>query len=315
MIELRRLRAFVTVVEEGNITRAAERLFIQQPPLTRLLQGLEDELGVTLLQRLPRGVRVTEAGGVLFEEARALLARAERLREAVQRAARGEQGHIAIGFTSSAALHPFVPNLLRRYRDIQPGITTQLEEAGSGELMEALLEQRLDAAFVRSPASGIPGLSVEPVLSEPMIVALPLGHRLAQETQQPLPLAELAHESFILYRRPAGLYDAIGRLPPRRLQPAHRAGSAAPAGHPQLVGAGLGLSVVPGSMRRLGGDGIVYRTLAEEAQLSAPLYGAAPQPGFADRRTLSSAGAGDRGGVIKPIKMAFVYYLFKPGGD
>ncbi|WP_241176756.1 LysR family transcriptional regulator, partial [Serratia marcescens] len=146
MIELRRLRAFVTVVEEGNITRAAERLFIQQPPLTRLLQGLEDELGVTLLQRLPRGVRVTEAGGVLFEEARALLARAERLREAVQRAARGEQGHIAIGFTSSAALHPFVPNLLRRYRDILPGITTQLEEAGSGELMEALLEQRLDAA-------------------------------------------------------------------------------------------------------------------------------------------------------------------------
>ena len=76
MIELRRLRAFVTVVEEGNITRAAERLFIQQPPLTRLLQGLEDELGVKLLQRLPRGVRVTEAGDVLFEEARALLARA-----------------------------------------------------------------------------------------------------------------------------------------------------------------------------------------------------------------------------------------------
>ena len=214
MIELRRLRAFVTVVEEGNITRAAERLFIQQPPLTRLLQGLEDELGVTLLQRLPRGVRVTEAGGVLFEEARALLARAERLREAVQRAARGEQGHIAIGFTSSAALHPFVPNLLRRYRDILPGITTQLEEAGSGELMEALLEQRLDAAFVRSPASGIPGLSVEPVLSEPMIVALPLGHRLAQQTQQPLPLAELAHEAFILYRRPAGQGCTTPSWPP-----------------------------------------------------------------------------------------------------
>lgn len=106
MIELRRLRAFVTVVEEGNITRAAERLFIQQPPLTRLLQGLEDELGVTLLQRLPRGVRVTEAGGVLFEEARALLARAERLREAVQRAARGEQGH-------SPSVSPVPPRCIR----------------------------------------------------------------------------------------------------------------------------------------------------------------------------------------------------------
>lgn len=249
MIELRRLRAFVTVVEEGNITRAAERLFIQQPPLTRLLQGLEDELGVKLLQRLPRGVRVTEAGG--------------------------EQGHIAIGFTSSAALHPFVPNLLRRYRDILPGITTQLEEAGSGELMEALLEQRLDAAFVRSPANGIPGLSVEPVLSEPMIVALPLGHRLAQETQQPLPLAELAHEAFILYRRPAGqgLYDAIlaachrAGFSPRIVQEAPRLPATL-----SLVGAGLGVSIVPGSMRRLGGDGIVYRTLAAEAQLSAPLY-------------------------------------------
>lgn len=303
MIELRRLRAFVTVVEEGNITRAAERLFIQQPPLTRLLQGLEDELGVTLLQRLPRGVRVTEAGGVLFEEARALLARAERLREAVQRAARGEQGHIAIGFTSSAALHPFVPNLLRRYRDIQPGITTQLEEAGSGELMEALLEQRLDAAFVRSPANGIPGLSVEPVLSEPMIVALPLGHRLAHETQQPLPLAELAHEAFILYRRPAGqgLYDAIlAACTMRRLQPAHRAGSAAPAGHPQPGGrrpgavSGARLDAAAGRRRHR----LPHPRRRGAAQRPA-LPGAAPQPGFADRRALSSAGVGDRGAVIK----------------
>ena len=296
MIELRRLRAFVTVVEEGNITRAAERLFIQQPPLTRLLQGLEDELGVTLLQRLPRGVRVTEAGGVLFEEARALLARAERLREAVQRAARGEQGHIAIGFTSSAALHPFVPNLLRRYRDIQPGITTQLEEAGSGELMEALLEQRLDAAFVRSPASGIPGLSVEPVLSEPMIVALPLGHRLAQETQQPLPLAELAHESFILYRRPAG---AVRRHRPPATAPASARASCRkrracrpPSAGRRRAGAvsGARLNAAAGRRRHR----LPHPRRRGTAQRPA-LHGAAPQPGFADRRTLSSAGAGDRG--------------------
>ncbi|WP_261227844.1 LysR family transcriptional regulator [Serratia entomophila] len=275
MIELRRLRAFVTVVEEGNITRAAERLFIQQPPLTRLLQGLEDELGVKLLQRLPRGVRATEAGGVLFDEARALLARAEHLTEAVRRAARGEQGHIAIGFTSSAALHPFVPNLLRRYRDILPGITTQLEEAGSGELMDALMDDRLDVAFVRSPASGIPGLTIEPVLSEPMIAALPLGHRLATDTQEPLPLTALAHEAFILYRRPAGqgLYDAIlaachrAGFSPRIVQEAPRLPATL-----SLVGAGLGLSIVPASMRRLGGDGIVYRAIAEDALLSAPLY-------------------------------------------
>lgn len=275
MIELRRLRAFVAVVEEGNITRAAERLFIQQPPLTRLLQGLEDELGVTLLQRLPRGVRATEAGNVLFNEARALLARAELLTEAVHRAARGEQGHIAIGFTSSAALHPFVPNLLRRYRDILPGITTQLEEAGSGELLDALVDERLDVAFVRSPASGIPGLTIEPVLREPMLVALPVGHPRAVDGAQPLPLASLANEAFILYRRPAGqgLYDAIlaachrAGFSPRVIQEAPRLPATL-----SLVGAGLGLSIVPASMRRLSGDGIVYRAISDEAQLSAPLY-------------------------------------------
>ncbi|CAI0733728.1 MULTISPECIES: LysR family transcriptional regulator [Serratia] len=275
MIELRRLRAFVTVVEEGNITRAAERLFIQQPPLTRLLQGLEEELGVKLLQRLPRGVRVTEAGSVLFNEARALLTRAEHLTEAVHRAARGEQGHIAIGFTSSAALHPFVPNLLRRYREILPGITTQLEEAGSGELLDALVDERLDVAFVRSPVGAIPGLTIEPVLREPMLIALPIGHPLATHDDQPLPLTALTQEAFILYRRPAGqgLYDAIlaachgAGFSPRVIQEAPRLPATL-----SLVGAGLGLSIVPASMRRLGGDGIVYRTIAEQAQLSAPLY-------------------------------------------
>ena len=133
---------------------------------------------------------------------------------------------------------------------------------------------------MRSPASGIPGLSVEPVLSEPMIVALPLGHRLAQQTQQPLPLAELAHESFILYRRPAGQGCTTPSWPPATAPASARAScrKRRACRPPSAVGAGLGLSVVPGSMRRLGGDGIVYRTLAEEAQLSAPLYRAAPQP-------------------------------------
>ncbi|MCS3408626.1 LysR family transcriptional regulator [Serratia sp. AKBS12] len=275
MIELRRLKAFVTVIEEGNITRAAERLFIQQPPLTRLLQGLEQQLGVQLLQRLPRGVRPTEAGNVLFDEARALLARAEKLSEAVRRAARGEQGHIAIGFTSSAALHPFVPNLLRRYREVLPGIATVLEEAGSGELMDALIDQRLDAAFVRSPLRGIPGLSIEPVLQESMLVALPIGHPLALADQSPLSLAALANEAFILYRRPAGqgLYDAIlaachrAGFSPRIVQEAPRLPATL-----SLVAAGLGLSIVPASMRRLGGDGIVYRAISDADELCAPLY-------------------------------------------
>ncbi|NMP27936.1 LysR family transcriptional regulator [Rahnella sp. SAP-1] len=274
-IELRRLRAFVTVVEEGNITRAAQRLFMQQPPLTRLLQGLEEEFGVKLLQRYPRGVGPTEVGRVLFQEAKALLARADGLSAAMQRATEGRQGNIRIGFTSSAALHAFVPNVLRRYREVYPQVTAQLEESGSSELLQALRNGRLDVAFVRTPVLGMPELKIERILQEPMMVALPEGHPLVSDSQQPLALQALLNEGFILYRRPAGqgLYDAIlaacyrAGFSPRIVQEAPRLTSCL-----SLVGAGLGVSIVPASMVRLGGDGIAYLPLSLQAELHAPLY-------------------------------------------
>jgi len=274
-IEFRRLRAFVAVAEEGNVTRAAERLGMQQPPLTRLLHALEQDFGVQLLHRMPRGVRPTEAGKALLDEARAVLARAEGIADAVHRAARGEQGRLGIGFTSSAALHPFVPSALREFRTAVPGVAIALEEAGTGELVEALLQQRLDSAFVRSPVASTAGLLVDPVLEEPMLAALPAGHRLATEADVPLPLATLAAEQFVLYRRPAGpgLYDAI-------LAACHAAGFSPTVSQEaprlpatlSLVAAGLGVSIVPASMRRLGGEDIVYRTLTDCPGLSAPLH-------------------------------------------
>ncbi|KAB8307244.1 LysR family transcriptional regulator [Rouxiella chamberiensis] len=276
MIELKRLNAFVTVVEAGSITRAAELLFIQQPPLTRLLQGLEQDFGVPLLQRLPRGVIPTEAGEVLLQEARAVLARAEQLNAAMRRAAQGEQGRIRIGFTSSAALHTFVPALLRRYREIYPSVSTQLEESGSGELLEAVVAGQLDVAFVRMPVKDMPELEMEKVLEEPMWVAVPAGHRMAARVSgQPLKLEELSNEPFVLYRRRAGqgLYDAIlaayvrAGFSPHIVQEAPRLTSCL-----SLVGAGLGISIVPASMTRLGGDGVVFLPLDASTRLSAPLY-------------------------------------------
>ncbi|MFO6300525.1 LysR family transcriptional regulator [Rahnella selenatireducens] len=276
MIELKRLNAFVTVVESGSITRAAELLFIQQPPLTRLLQALEQDFGVPLLQRLPRGVIPTEAGEVLLQEARAVLARAEQLNAAMRRAAQGEQGRIRIGFTSSAALHTFVPALLRRYREIYPSVSTQLEESGSGELLEAVVAGQLDVAFVRMPVKDMPELEMEKVLEEPMWVAVPAGHRLAARVSgQPLKLEELSNEPFVLYRRRAGqgLYDAIlaayvrAGFSPHIVQEAPRLTSCL-----SLVGAGLGVSIVPASMTRLGGDGVVFLPLDGSTRLSAPLY-------------------------------------------
>ena len=156
MIELRRLRAFVAVAEERHITRAAERLGMAQPPLTRLIRSLE-RTWTLLLRRLPRGVTPTEAGLALLEEARIVLARAAEIDDTVRQTARGEQGRLAVGFTSSAALHPFVPAVLRAFRTARPGVRMELDEAGTAELVAAMLQGRLDAAFIRSPVASVRG--------------------------------------------------------------------------------------------------------------------------------------------------------------
>ncbi|OIN50214.1 LysR family transcriptional regulator [Pseudomonas azotoformans] len=275
MLELRQLKAFIAIAEEGYITRAAERLGMQQPPLTRMLQSLEAELGVVLMERLPRGVRPTTAGLALLDEARQILAQADGIAELVRRAARGERGRLAIGFTSSAALHPFVPSVLRRFRETFVGVTVVLEEAGTGELLDALMHEKLDAAFIRSPLSGTQSLQDEPILVEPMLLALPTEHPLAINWGSPLPLAALATESFVLYRRRVGLglYDAIlvacreAGFSPKVVQEAPRMTATL-----SLVAAGLGVSIVPASMQRLRGDGIVYRELTECRSLVAPLH-------------------------------------------
>ncbi|AUO25824.1 LysR family transcriptional regulator [Pseudomonas sp. NC02] len=275
MLELRQLRAFVAIAEEGYITRAAERLGMQQPPLTRLLQSLEAELGVVLMERLPRGVRPTTAGLALLEEARHILAGVDGVADIVRRAARGERGRLAIGFTSSAALHPFVPSVLRLFRETFVGVSVVLEEAGTGELLDALLHEKLDAAFIRSPLSGTQALQDQPILVEPMLLALPTDHPLAINPSTPLPLAALATEAFVLYRRRVGLglYDAIlvacreAGFSPQVVQEAPRMTATL-----SLVAAGLGVSIVPASMQRLRGDGIVYRELSECRSLVAPLH-------------------------------------------
>src|SRR3954447_3850528 len=110
-MELRHLRYFVAVAEERHMTRAAERLGIQQPPLSQQIRALETELEVQLFHRKPRGVELTDAGRALFEDARAILAHVEHARAATKRTARGEQGRIALGFTVSTPFHPLVPRV------------------------------------------------------------------------------------------------------------------------------------------------------------------------------------------------------------
>lgn len=273
MIELRRLRYLVAVAEEGHMTRAAERLGIQQPPLTRQIRGLEEELGVTLFERLPRGMQLTEAGRVVVEEARDVLARAERMRETAQRAAQGEQGRLVVGYTSSAAFHPFVTQQIRAFRDSRPGVLLGLAEDGTPELVAGLKDERLDAAFIRSTSTDVAGLVLDPLLEERMVAAVPAGHQLAGVTGK-VALADLGDETFVFYRRPSGpgLYDAImsaclaAGFSPRVGQEAPRMASTL-----SLVASGLGVSIVPAAMQRMNVEGVAFVRLKGTKGLVAPL--------------------------------------------
>lgn len=283
-MELRHLRYFIAVADEQHMTRAAERLGIQQPPLSIQIRALEQELGVQLLRRKPRGVELTEAGTVFLARARAILDEVDRTFASVRRTARGEQGRVVVGFTSSAPFHPFVPRVIRAFREMSPRVSLELAESGSSALVQALHNEEIDAAFIRSPVVDIVNLVVEPLLEEKMLLALPTGHALAKNTQDegagslgrpvPLPLSALANETFILYKRPGGpgLYDTIIAAC-RNVGFSPRIGQEAPRviSTLNLVAAGLGVSVVPESLRRLQMDGVVYRRLEETLHLSAPL--------------------------------------------
>ena len=273
-MELRHLRYFIVVAEEGHVTRAAQRLGMQQPPLSQQIRALERELGVQLFRRKPRGVELTDAGKVFLERSREILDDVDRAFATTRRTARGEQGRVVVGFTSSAPFHPFVPRVIRAFREMSPLVSLILEESGSSELVQGLHNESIDAAFIRSPEADLDGLLVRPLLEEDMVVALPAGHRLARDEHVPLPLDALASETFVLYKRPGGpgLYDTIiaacrnAGFSPRVGQEAPRILSTL-----NLVAAGIGVSIVPASLRRLQMDGVMYRKLSGSTELKAPL--------------------------------------------
>jgi DNA-binding transcriptional LysR family regulator len=273
-MDLRHLRYFIAVAEEGHITRAAERLGMQQPPLSQQIKAMEQELDVQLFRRKPRGVELTEAGHALLEDARAMLAHLDRALETARRTARGEQGRISVGMTPTAPFHPLVPRAVRAFREAFPLVSLTLEEALSHGLLDRLRNEQMDVAFIRNAVSDPAGLMITPLLDEIMVVALPSGHALAQgEGDKALPLESLTSETFILYGPPgSGIYD-------RTIAACHAAGFSPRVGQlaPRitstlgLIAAGLGVSFVPISMRRMSMDGVTYRRLIGPVQPRALL--------------------------------------------
>jgi DNA-binding transcriptional LysR family regulator len=272
-MELRHLRYFVAAAEEEHMTRAAQRLGIQQPPLSQQIRDLERDLGVQLFERTPRSIRLNAAGHVFLKDARELLAQTEQAVARVRQASRGELGRIAIGYTSSASLHPTVPRLVRAFHARYPLIALESQENSTRDLLEAVAAEALDAVFVRSSARRYPELKSLLLCEEPMVVALPREHPRARKAG-PIALRSLASEGFVLYRR------ADGPGVQDELLPACLAAGFTPkvvADVPRLlsavtqVAAGRGITIVPQALKCLHRDSVAYKDLHRDSAFTVPL--------------------------------------------
>jgi DNA-binding transcriptional LysR family regulator len=263
-MELRKLRYFVVLAEELHFGRAAQRLHITQPPLSMAIHALEQELGVALFTRAPRRVTLTHAGSAFLEQARNLLARADDAVELARAAARGEVGRLRIGFMSGT-IYTLLPGLLREFAARFPAVRLELRELAMPVQLAQLRGGEIDVGLVRPPVEDA-ALDAETVLAEPLVVALPRGHRLARLRR--IPMRRLAQEPFVMFQRQPGLvmHHLVLRFclqhgfSPRVAQEV--AQSHAVVG---LVSAGIGIALVPASIAGTRMRGVEYRPLLDKS--------------------------------------------------
>ena len=262
-IDLKRLRYFVAVAEELSFRRAAERLRMAQPPLSNQIKQLETELEVALFDRTGRGIRLTEAGRFLLEEARRLLVQVGQTVDMTRRVGHGKVGRLAVGFLPSVG-HGVLPSVLREFRSCFPEVDLRLRELNPDQQVQELHHKRIDVGFLYLPLEDR-ALSVEPIFRECLVVALPEHHPLADEPD--VPLHALSDEPFILPPQHGvpGCYSLI-------MKACHGAGFSPKAAQKDvwlmqtsvdLVAAGIGVALVAGSLRNLSRAGVVYKTLQD----------------------------------------------------
>lgn len=280
-IELRHLHYFIAVAEELNFGRAAERLHIAQPPLTRQIHQLEKELGVELFHRTTRRIELTEAGQVYLPEARRVLAQVQEGATLAQLASRGEVGRVVVGFEGSSA-YDIVPLAVKAFREQFPRVSLIVREMTTGDQVKALHEGHISVGFVVPPLSETQDLIVETVLREPLLVALPQDHPQAQRST--VDLVTLKDETFIVCPRhhKCGLYDHLISIcrqrgfSPRLTQETDEVQSIL-----GFVAAGLGVALLPASVKHLQRSQVVYRTLhplTEELELAIAWRRENPSP-------------------------------------
>lgn len=260
-MELRHLRYFVAVAETCHFGQAAERLQMAQPPLSQQIRQLEAELEVELLARTTRSVKLTPAGEVFLEDARRILRSVDDAASRARDFADGKAGTIRVGLTGTAS-YTQVPRLARLVKDQLPGVVLDISTEMLTPAIElALMSGELDIGVLRPPVRDA-SLTLRPIAREQFVVALPAGHRLAAEDS--VTIGELRAEDFIMY--PAGSRSVVNDAVIRACRAAdfhpHVAQESAKTSTLlSLVAAGLGVAVLPESVRGIALDGVLYRTL------------------------------------------------------
>ncbi|CAM3518054.1 LysR family transcriptional regulator [Occultella aeris] len=257
MYSLAQLRGFVAVAEHGHFGRAAQALLMSQPPLSRQIQALERAVGVSLFDRGPRGVQLTVAGQVFLRDARRILSLADGAPETARRVAAGQAGRIQVAFISAAALSILEPLLTEISFELAQ-LEVALVELSGAEQLQALADGRIDLGLVRPPVP-TEELEAQPVHAEPLIVALPDGHHLAQ-TDGPIAPEDLIDEPILEYAEDGThyLHDLCVRLlGSENFVAAQRVSQLSTA--LALVRARRGVAVVPRSAAAMSFDGVIYR--------------------------------------------------------
>jgi DNA-binding transcriptional LysR family regulator len=260
-VDLRQLRYFLAVAEEKSFSRAAERLHVSQPPLSTHMQSLEKDLGVRLVDRTNRGVTLTPAGQVFYDEIRQVMRRLDQARLKARNAGSGDVGELSIGFVSIAD-YGILPPALRRFRERFPKVDVQLHELTTDAQIKGIRAGTLDLGIGLGPVHE-PDLVFELLLRERLLLAAPKAHRLMKGSGA-VRLKDLAGESFITPPREVapGLYDLFlsvcrdNGFTPRISQHARQMQTVV-----GLVASGMGVALVPSSVKNLKRAGVQYRAI------------------------------------------------------
>lgn len=267
-MDLRQLSSFIAVAEEGQLSKAAVRLCLSQPPLSRHIQALEAELGVRLFERTATGMELTQAGTALLEEARSIESLVQQATRKARRAGTGRSGHLRVGVYGSS-IYGVVPQILRQFRLSYPDVELTLHYAQTPAQVQALRRGQVDIVFERMVPIE-PDIHVQLICRERLLVAMNMSHPLAQHEW--IHIGDLRNETFILgsevtaASRVVEICRKAGFIP-RLAEPSSNVVTAT-----LLAAVGVGVTLVPESMVNVNVPEVAYRSLATDIDHSMDLH-------------------------------------------